>query len=94
MDFLFFFGDIYEILQNKLTFLAKLTRQMDKQVKFIDQNDEPSLTKILDEKESVIESLVSEDQELKKVVALLDDRLSRLHKLHRIPLILYKRQKL
>ena len=26
--------------------------------------------------------------------ALLDDMLSRLHKLHRIPLILYKRQKL
>ena len=47
---------------------------MDEQVRSIDQNDEPSLTKILDEKESVIESLVSDDQELKKGVAFLDDK--------------------
>lgn len=65
---------IKAILENKLTLLAKLTGQMDKQVKSIDQNDEPSLTKILDEKESVIESLVSEDQELKKGAALLDEK--------------------
>ena len=62
------------ILENKLTLLAKLTGQMDKQVKSIDQDDETSLTKILDEKESVIESLVREDQELKKGVALLDNK--------------------
>ena len=65
---------VKSILENKLTLLAKLTGQMDKQLKSIDQDDEPSLTKILDEKESVIESLVSEDQELKKGVALLDDK--------------------
>ena len=65
---------VKSILENKLTLLAKLTGQMDKQVKSIDQDDETSLTKILDEKESVIESLVSEDQELKKGVALLDDK--------------------
>ena len=65
---------VKSILENKLTLLAKLTGQMDKQLKSIDQDDEPLLTKILDEKESVIESLVSEDQELKKGVALLDDK--------------------
>lgn len=65
---------VKSILENKLTLLAKLTEQMDKQVRSIDQNDESSLTKILDEKESVIESLVSEDQELKKGVELLDDK--------------------
>jgi hypothetical protein len=65
---------IKSILENKLTLLTKLTGLMDKQVKSIDQNDEPSLTKILDEKESVIESLVSDDKELKKGVALLDDK--------------------
>jgi hypothetical protein len=65
---------VKSILENKLTLLEKLTGQMDKQVKSIDQNDEPSLTKILDEKESVIESLVSEDRELEKGVALLDDK--------------------
>ena len=62
------------ILENKLTLLAKLTGQMEKQVKSIDQNDEPSLTKILDEKETVIESLVSDDQELEQGVALLDEK--------------------
>ena len=65
---------VKSILENKLTLLAKLRRQMDKQVKSIDQDDETSLTKILDEKESVIESLVREDQELKKGVALLDNK--------------------
>ena len=65
---------VKSILENKLTLLAKLTGQMDKQVRSIDQNDESSLTKILDEKESVIESLVSKDQELKKGVALLDNK--------------------
>jgi hypothetical protein len=65
---------VKSILENKLTLLAKLTGQMDKQVRSIDQNDESSLTKILDEKESVIKSLFSKDQELKKGIALLDDR--------------------
>ena len=65
---------VKSILENKLTLLAKLSGQMDKQVRAIDQNDESSLTKILDDKESVIKSLVSEDQELKKGIALLDDR--------------------
>ena len=41
---------VKSILENKLTLLTKLTGQMDKQVKSIDQNDELSLTKILDEK--------------------------------------------
>ena len=43
-------------------------------MKAIDQNDEPLLTQILDEKEAVIESLVSDDQELGKGVALLDEK--------------------
>ena len=65
---------IKEILGNKITLLAKLTGQMENQVKAIDQNDEPLLTQILDEKEAVIESLVSDDQELEKGVALLDEK--------------------
>ena len=67
---------IKEILGNKITLLAKLAGQMENQVKAIDQNDEPLLTQILDEKEAVIESLVSDDQELEKVVALLNDKTS------------------
>ena len=65
---------IKEILGNKITLLAKLAGQMEHQVKAIDQNDEPLLTQILDEKEAVIESLVSDDQELEKGVALLDEK--------------------
>ncbi len=62
------------ILENKITLLAKLAVQMEEQVKAVDQNDESSLTQILDEKEAVIESLVSDDQELEKEVALLDEK--------------------
>ena len=65
---------IKEILGNKITLLAKLAGQMEHQVKAIDQNDEPLLTQILDEKEAVIESLVSDDQELEKGVAFLDEK--------------------
>ena len=65
---------IKEILGNKITLLAKLVGQMENQVKAIDKNDEPLLTQILDEKEAVIESLVSDDQELEKGVALLDEK--------------------
>ena len=65
---------IKEILGNKITLLAKLAGQMENQVKAIEQNDEPLLTQILDEKEAVIESLVSDDQELEKGVALLDEK--------------------
>ena len=65
---------IKEILGNKITLLAKLAGQMENQVKAIDQNDELLLTQILDEKEAVIESLVSDDQELEKRVALLDKK--------------------
>ena len=65
---------IKEILGNKITLLAKLAEQMENQVKAIDQNDEPLLTQILDEKEAVIESLVSDDQELEKRVAFLDKK--------------------
>ena len=66
---------IKEILGNKITLLAKLAGQMENQVKAIDQNDELLLTQILDEKEAVIESLVSDDQELEKGVALLDEKI-------------------
>ena len=65
---------IKAILENKITLLAKLAEQMEKQVKAVDQNDESSLTQILDEKEAVIESLVRDDQELEKGVALLDEK--------------------
>jgi adenylate cyclase len=65
---------IKAILENKITLLAKLAGQMEKQVKAVDQNDVSSLTQILDEKEAVIESLVSDDQKLEKEVALLDEK--------------------
>jgi hypothetical protein len=61
-------------LENKITLLAKLIEQMERQVKAVDQNDESSLTQILDEKESVIESMINDDQELEKEVALLDEK--------------------
>jgi hypothetical protein len=62
------------ILENKITLLAKLTEHMERQVKAVDQNDEPLLTQILDEKETAIESLVLDDQALEKEVALLDEK--------------------
>jgi hypothetical protein len=65
---------IKTILENKITLLAKLKGQMEKQVKAVDQDDESSLTQILDEKEAVIELLVSDGQELEKGVALLDEK--------------------
>ena len=65
---------IKEILENKITLLAKLKEKMEKQVKAVDRNDEFSLTQILDEKEAVIESLVSDDEELGKTVVLLDEK--------------------
>jgi hypothetical protein len=65
---------IKAILGNKIILLAKLAEQMEKQVKAVDQNDESSLIQILDEKEAVIESLVSDDQKLEKEVALLDEK--------------------
>ena len=65
---------IKEILENKITLLAKLKEKMEKQVKAVDRNDEFSLTQILDEKEAVIESLVSDDKELEKGVLLLDEK--------------------
>ncbi len=66
---------IKAILENKITLLAKLAGQMEKQAKAVDQNDPSSLTQILDEKEAVIDSLVSDDQELEKGVALLDEKI-------------------
>ena len=65
---------IKEILKNKLSLLEELSGQMKRQVQAIDGNDEPSLTQILNEKETVIESLVKDDEELEKHVALLGEK--------------------
>lgn len=67
-------AEIKAILENKKILLAKLTEQMEKQLQSINQNDASSLTQILDEKDIVIESLVRDDQELEKGVALLDEK--------------------
>ncbi len=65
---------IKQSLENKITLLAELAGQMNQQIKAIDENDEPSLVRILDAKEKVIESLVNDDKELDKQVALLDEK--------------------
>lgn len=65
---------IKEILENKISLLAELEGQMKRQIKAIDENDESSIAKILDEKEAVIESLVKDDQELDQQVANLDEK--------------------
>ncbi len=65
---------IKAILENKIIQLGNLVKQMQEQVHAIDQNDESSLMKILDAKETVIASLVSEDRELETCVGLLDEK--------------------
>jgi hypothetical protein len=65
---------IKALLEKKIILLAKLTEQMEKQVKAIDQDDDSLLTQILDQKEAVIDSLLIDDQELEKDVVLLDEK--------------------
>ena len=65
---------IKALLENKINLLEKLTEQMEKQLKAIDQDDDSLLTQILDKKEAVIDSLLSDDQELEKYIVLLDEK--------------------
>jgi len=65
---------IKAILENKISLLQKLAAQMAEQMKAIDQNDELLLTQILDEKETLIGSLVKGNQELEKCVFPLDEK--------------------
>ncbi|MEK9630071.1 MAG: hypothetical protein VW455_13760 [Nitrospinota bacterium] len=65
---------IKKLLERKQTLLAKLEEQMKEQIKAVDENDENGLIKILDAKESVIESLVEDDGELEKIVAPLEEK--------------------
>ncbi len=65
---------IKAILINKLSHLEEFSGQMKRQVQAVDGNDEQALTQVLNDKETVIESLAKDDQELEKHVALLDEK--------------------
>ena len=65
---------IKEILEKKISLLGELKGQMKRQIKAIDDNDEPSLIQVLELKENMIASLVKDDEEFNKCLARLDDK--------------------
>ena len=65
---------IKKLLEKKLTLLKELNEQLQKQNKAVDENDERLLAQILSAKEKVIESLIEDDQDLDKQVAILDEK--------------------
>ena len=54
---------IKAILENKISLLGELENQMKRQIKAIEESDEPSLIQTLEAKENVIASLVKDDKE-------------------------------
>ena len=65
---------IRNLIEKKLTLLKELKDQLQKQNKAVDENDERLLAQILSAKEKVIESLIKDDQELDRQVAILDEK--------------------
>ena len=65
---------IKSLLEKKLALLKELKGQIKKQTKAVDDSDERLLAQILSAKEKVIESLIKDDQELNKQVAILDEK--------------------
>ena len=65
---------IKSLLEKKLALLKELKGQIKKQTKAVDVSDERLLAQILSAKEKVIESLIKDDQELNKQVAILDEK--------------------
>ena len=65
---------IKNLIEKKLTLLKELKGHLQKQNKAVDGNDERLLAQILNAKEKVIESLIKEDQDLDRQVAILDEK--------------------
>ena len=62
------------ILEKKITLLGELEGQIKRQIKAIEESDEPALIQALEAKENVIAVLVKDDEEFDKCVARLDDK--------------------
>ena len=65
---------IKNLIEKKLTLLKELKGHLQKQNKAVDENDERFLAQILSAKEKVIESLIEDDQDLDRQVAMLDEK--------------------
>ncbi|MEC7785983.1 MAG: hypothetical protein VX579_03445 [Nitrospinota bacterium] len=65
---------IKTILEKKISLLGELEGQIKRQMKAIEESDEPTLIQALAAKEKVIALLVKDDEELDKCVARLDDK--------------------
>ena len=65
---------IKTILEKKISLLGELEGQIKRQMKAIEESDEPTLIQALAAKENVIALLVKDDEELDKCVARLDDK--------------------
>ena len=65
---------IKNLIKKKLILLKKLKGHLQKQNKAVDENDERLLTQILSAKEKVIESLIKDDKDLDRQVAILDEK--------------------
>ena len=62
------------ILEKKITLLGELEGQIKRQIKAIEESDEPALIQALEAKENVIAVLVKDDKEFDKYIARLDDK--------------------
>ena len=62
------------ILEKKITLLGELEGQIKRQIKAIEESDEPDLIQDLEAKENVIAVLVKDDEEFDKYIAHLDDK--------------------
>ena len=62
------------ILEKKITLLGELEGQIKRQIKAIEERDEPALIQALEAKENVIAVLVKDDEEFDKYIAHLDDK--------------------
>jgi len=65
---------IKTILEKKISLLGELEGQIKRQIRAIEESDEPTLIQALEAKENVIALLVKDDEELDKCVARLDDK--------------------
>ena len=62
------------VLEKKITLLGELEGQIKRQIKAIEESDEPALIQALEAKENVIAALVKDDEEFDKYIAHLDDK--------------------
>ena len=62
------------VLEKKITLLGELEGQIKRQIKAIEESDEPALIQALEAKENVIAVLIKDDEEFDKYIAHLDDK--------------------